>query len=90
MKYRLRKKELAAAVNWYQNKIEEYRQQRAPSHRLTYELEQYLEALQNRQQQLETNPVWKVPVAVSVGIVTGSYVVEITDHECYLLIDFDE
>lgn len=90
MKYRLRKRELALAINWYQNKIDEYVQTRAPSHRLTYELESYLVALQDRQQQLESNPVWKVPVAVSVGVLTGRYVVSITDTECYLIIDFDE
>lgn len=88
MKYRLLKRELASAVNWYQNKVDEYVQSRAPSHRLTYELEAYLKALQDRQQQLETNPVWKVPVAVS--IVGAWYVVSITDHECYLIVDFDE
>lgn len=87
-KIRVKKNDLARALNWYSEQLWLLNQGDVPSPAQQARVESNLVELQRRQSVVETNPAWKVPVQL-VFDQLGNFTV-LAEKDSYLVVDFDQ
>jgi len=89
MKTRLYKRQMMKALLWYTQKLSENHLGHLLTPARVEMIRRNLFDLQKMMLRQETNPVWTVPVDVTVNLERGSFEVIITDESNLLYLDFE-